>query len=120
MEHLLQGYLNQVMDCMTMRKGDKKKLIAQIRPELEEQLEGHEVSSYDEIEQVLGAPALIAEELASTIPFSERVHTVKSQQRRLQIVILALLLATAITASLCIHVSLKQPGYYTVAITENA
>ena len=113
----LQTYLDQVMQYTALSKKEKRALISRVRPELEEQLEGQSIGSYEELEAVLGAPEHMAEELSSTIPYKKRVHTVKHRRKTLLIVICALVIAVVISAAITIQISKNQPGYYVEAIS---
>lgn len=117
MMEYLQIYLDHVMQYTALSRKEKQALVSRVRSELEEQLEGQSVGSYEELEAVLGAPEHMAEELSSTIPYKKRVHTVKHRHKTLIIVICALVIAVAISAAITIHISSKQPGYYVDAIS---
>lgn len=115
----LQEYLDQVMSYMTLGRRDKLTLIERIRPELEEQLEGQTICSYADVEELLGAPEDMAEELTATMPYKDRIKKDNRRQKVLVAVICGLLIVAAVTAAICIQVSKNQPGYYTVAVSED-
>ena len=105
------------MSYMTLGRRDKLTLIERIRPELEEQLEGQAVSSYADVEELLGAPEDMAEELTATMPYKDRIKKDNRRQKVLIAIICGLLSIAIITTIMCVVIYQVQPGYYTVDFT---
>lgn len=116
MELLLDRYMKEVSHCLTLNRRQKKQLFAVVRPELEEELDGQKIDSFESLVKLLGAPAHMAEELASTESYQAHVASAHKGKRRLFAVIAALLLVAggfmATTAYLWGH----MPAYYTVSL----
>lgn len=113
----LQIYLDNVMQYTALSRREKQQLVSRVRPELEEQLEGQSIDSYEELEALLGAPEHMAEELTSMIPYGKRVHTIGRKHKALIAVICALVFAVIIAVAVIIQISNDQPGYYIVEIS---
>lgn len=110
----LQEYLDQVMSYTTLGRRDKLTLIERIRPELEEQLEGQAISSYADVEELLGAPEDMAEELTATMPYKDRIKKDNRRHKIFVALICVLITIAIITAITCVFIYHIQPGYYTV------
>lgn len=108
----LQTYLDHVMQYTALSRKEKQSLISRVRPELEEQLDGQSIGSYEELEALLGAPEHMAEELSSTIPYKKRIHGISCRRKMLIAVICALVIAVVIVSAACIQISQNQPGFY--------
>ena len=115
----LQTYLDHVMQYTALNRQEKQTLISRVRPELEEQLEGQSIGSYEKLEALLGTPEHMAEELSSTIPYKKRIHTVNHRRKTRIVVICALVIAVVVSAVISIHISRVQPGYYLTIVSSN-
>ncbi len=116
----LQEYLDKVVNNMTLSHQEKLALIEHIRPELEEQLETQNISCYSDIEKLFGAPEDMAEELAFTTPYKDRIKKARHKQKIHCVVICGLLIVALATIAICVHISQKQPGYYSVTVATSS
>ena len=120
METLLDRYIKEVSHCLTMNRQKEKRMLSMVRSELEEELAGQQIDSFDILVNLLGTPAHMAEELESTEPYQVRTNTSQKTKRRFWAIIIALLLVAGTFIVSSVYLWAHEPAYYTVTLEEES
>lgn len=108
-------YIDQVAKNMILDQFQRKQLLSNLQNELEDQLDGTPVSSYEELVTLVGPPEQLAETLSELEPYTSRIASARSRKNRLIIAIIVAIVITVGLTLLCAHIASLQPGYYSVS-----